>query len=88
MKTFIVLLLLTGALASCAPSGKSPTDTRLIDEAHRRRIIELESQLDLQRHHSERWQSFTVTLGIGCVALLILGTSLGAKTRHDAALPI
>jgi hypothetical protein len=58
-----------------------------MDEAHRRRIVELESQLDLQRHRSDRWQSFTVTLGASCVLLLILGTSLGAKTRHDAALP-
>jgi hypothetical protein len=87
MKYFLVLLSLTGALACCAPSGNPPADTGLVDEANRRRIIELESQIALQQHRSERWQLCTVTLSIGCVLLLVLGTSLGAKTRHDAALP-
>lgn len=86
MKPFIILLVISGALASCAPADKHPLDMRLNEEAHRRRITELESQLDLQRHRSDRWQSLTVTLGIGSLLLLIIGTSLGAKTRHDAAL--
>ncbi len=83
MKNLIPLLLLIGLLASCAPSAKN---LPLIDEAQQRRITALESQLDLQRHHNDHWQMITVGLCIGCVALLILGTSLGAKTRHDAAL--
>lgn len=86
MKNPLILVLLLGWLASCAPSTKDPTNIRLIDEARQHRITELESQLDLQRHHNDHWQVITVGLCIGCVALLVLGTSLGAKTRHDAAL--
>jgi hypothetical protein len=70
-------------MASCAPSAKN---LPLIDEAQQRRITELESQLQMQRHTNDHWQMITVSLGIGCVVLLIAGTALGAKTRHDAAL--
>ena len=86
MKKCPILLILIGWLASCAPSTKDSSNTRLIDEARQRRITELESQLDLQRHNNDHWQMITIGLCVGCVALLILGTSLGAKTRHDAAL--
>jgi len=88
MKNIILLFFLGAVLASCAPSAKDAThpDTRAIDEARQRRISELETQIDVQRHTTDRWQLTSVGLCVGCVALLIVGTSLGAKTRHDAAL--
>jgi hypothetical protein len=83
MKNLIPLLVLAGLLASCAPVTKN---LPVIDEAQQHRITELESQLEVQRHRNDRWQLLTVATAIGGLVLLITGTALGAKTRHDAAL--
>ena len=90
MNKILCPILISMALASCAPSNTTPKasddNRRMVEEARQRRITELETQIEVQRHATDRWQTTTAGLGIGCVVLLILGTSLGAKTRHDAVL--
>lgn len=77
----LTLFLMMWFLASCASETRPVVKT---DEVQRRKIMELESQLSEQRKASARWQMITVYVGAGGVVLLMCGTALGAKTRHDA----
>jgi hypothetical protein len=47
------------------------------------KIAILDGQLSEQRKTSDQWKAFTGALGVGCVLLFVIGTSLGARTRHD-----
>ena len=49
---------------------------------YKEKIVTLESHLSAQAILLNRWQIASGSLGIGCVLLLIIGTALGAKTRH------
>jgi hypothetical protein len=84
MKTVPLILLITllaGPLVSCKQVHvQEPPNT----EAQQQKITELESQLKHQHSTTEHWQMVSVSLGAGCLVLLIIGTALGAKTRHDA----
>ena len=84
MKSSLLLLLSVLLLASCA---KQPTRTVIQpDEQARRRVVELEQQLQIQRKNTDRWEFYTGCLGVACLVCLVIGTSLGAKTRHDSLL--
>lgn len=85
MKPHLLFLFSFLLLASCA---KEPAIKTIIqpDGEARRRVVELEQQLLAQRKTTDRWELFTGSLGVGCLVFLILGTAIGAKTRHDAAL--
>lgn len=74
-----ILILTCILLASCSDAGWSSQDTSELEE----QIATLDGQLSEQRETSDQWKAFTATLGIGCVLLFVIGTSLGAKTRHD-----
>jgi hypothetical protein len=83
MKSTLLLLLSALLLASCARQPKTIVQP---DEQARRRVVELEQQLQLQRKTTDRWEFYTGSLGVACLVFLVLGTALGAKTRHDASL--
>lgn len=84
MKSTLLLLMSVLLLASCA---KQPARTVIQpDEQARRRVVELEQQLQLQRKTTDRWELYTGSLGVACLVFLVLGTALGAKTRHDSIL--
>lgn len=53
------------------------------DGEFKQKIAALEGQLSEQYKTSDHWKAFTGALAIGCVLLFVIGTSLGAKTRHD-----
>jgi len=87
MKHTLKSILLAAAVLCLLPCcAREPKTIVQPDEQARRRVVELESQLHQQTQVTDRWQLITVSLGIGCVVLLVVGTSLGAKTRHDATL--
>jgi len=85
MKSHALKLLVLGCLtlSSCRNAITSPPDPDIMRQ-QQRRVIELESQLDGLRNTNNRWQTVCAVIGVGAVGLLILGTALGAKTRHDA----
>jgi hypothetical protein len=78
-----LLLLSTVVLSSCRHAA-APAMVDPIVAQQQHRVIELESQLDGLRLTNDRWQILCASTGVGAVLLLILGTALGAKTRHDA----
>jgi len=79
----ICLLCCTPAANAFWPFSSAPDP---IPE-YKEKIVTLESDLSEQSTLTNRWQLVAGSLGIGCVILLIIGTSLGATTRkyHDAA---
>jgi hypothetical protein len=85
MKSHLLKLLIFSnlALSSCRHAA-APAMVDPIVAQQQHRVIELESQLDGLRHLNDRWQIACASAGVGAVLLLILGTALGAKTRHDA----
>lgn len=82
MKLPLLFLLMVLTLASCA---RQPRTLIQPDEQARRRVVELEQQLQTQRTATDNWEVLTGSLGVACLVFLIFGTALGAKTRHDAA---
>lgn len=80
MKHLILIALLclpfTTVKAGWFSKGPDP-----LDEA-KEKITALESKLTVQSITLNRWQITSGALGIGCLTLLIIGTALGAKTRH------
>ena len=87
LNLLILLLLGATALSSCRVSTASPPVDEFLQQQRRQqqqRVVELESQLDGLRHTNGRWQILCASLGVGAFVSLILGTALGAKTRHDA----
>ncbi|TLD71662.1 hypothetical protein FEM03_05860 [Phragmitibacter flavus] len=82
--TIIKVILLAAFLSSC----KWATTSNLLpgQQDKQQRIEHLEEQNYHQASSLKRWQLASVSLGAGCLVLLIVGTALGAKTRHDAAL--
>jgi hypothetical protein len=78
-----IILLSATALNSCRVAATQPPGDPKA-QRQQQRVIELESQLDGLRHTNDRWQILCASAGVGAVVLLILGTALGAKTRHDA----
>jgi hypothetical protein len=83
MKLLLTMLLAVTLLSSCE---KPPKIIVQPDEEARRRVLELESQLQVQRKATDRWELFTGSLGVACIVALLIGTALGSKTRHDATL--
>jgi hypothetical protein len=85
MKSLILILLGVGvvSLSSCRNAIAPEPDPDIVRQ-QQKRVVELESQLDGLRHTNNRWQTTCAMIGVGAVGLLILGTALGAKTRHDA----
>lgn len=78
-----LLLLSATALSSCRVATTPSTGDPIVQQQSQR-VIELESQLDGLRQTNDRWQILCASTGVGALVLLILGTALGAKTRHDA----
>ena len=78
MKYLILILLLVSPAAHAHWFSKAPDP---IPE-YKEKIASLENQLSAQRSTTDHWQIASGSLGIGCVLLLVIGTALGAKTRH------
>lgn len=84
MKTHILLFLLTFVLLSCEPAQANWFDTG--SDLHMK-LSQVERQLKIQQDKTHEATQVACFLGIGCVLFLIIGTAVGAKTRHDAATP-
>ncbi|WP_395733359.1 hypothetical protein [Prosthecobacter sp.] len=80
MKHLILLICLLTPLTT-VKAGWFSKDPDPLDEA-KEKITHLETQLSAQSITLNRWQITSGALGIGCLTLLIIGTALGAKTRH------
>ncbi len=97
MKTPLIILLATGlACASCSEEAAPPPP---VDQLARSRIAELENQVQMHRRYAELGdradaergatdylKTIAVSLGIGCTVMLLIGTALGSRTRHDTRL--
>jgi hypothetical protein len=86
MKPIFWFFLFLGSLtlSSCDIDPPPPSPSQEVLQQQQRRIVELESQLDGVRDTSDRWKLLCAAAGVGALVLLIFGTALGAKTRHDA----
>ena len=75
----LILIIAADLLASCAPvqagwfSGNDERDTQLAETTR---------QLESQRSTTDQWELIAGVFGVGCVLLFVIGTALGAKTRH------
>ena len=84
------ILILTIGLLLFSPSAhagwfSSKPDPLLVMQI---KIDGLENKLAAQHQSLNRWQIAAGSLAVGCAFLLIIGTSLGAKTRkHFTAIP-
>ena len=85
MITFILL-----TMAGC-PGEKNPPALQPGAEEMLRREKELraeaEAHRDRERSRKEMWQALTGLAALCAVLLLIAGTALGSRTRHDAERP-
>ncbi len=97
MKTPLIILLATAF--ACSSCSEAPAPPPPVDQLARSRVAELENQLQMQRRYAELgdradaergatdyWKTVAVSLGIGCTVMLIIGTALGSRTRHDTRL--
>jgi len=80
MKHLILLILLCLPFTTVNAGWFSKDPDPLIEA--KEKITHLETQLSAQSNTLNRWQVTSGALGIGCLTLLIIGTALGAKTRH------
>ena len=83
MKKLIQLLLLSIILVSCTPAQASwfgGSDLNI-------KLGNLEHQLKIQQGKTHELSQIACFLGIACVLFFIVGTAIGAKTRHDATQP-
>ena len=80
MKHLILLILLCLPFTTVNAGWFSKVPDPLIEA--KEKITHLETKLTAQSITLNRWQITSGALGIGCLFLLIIGTALGAKTRH------
>jgi hypothetical protein len=80
MKHLFLLILLCLPFTTVNAGWFSKDPDPLVEAKDK--IIALETQLSAQSITLNRWQITSGALGIGCLTLLIIGTALGAKTRH------
>lgn len=83
--TLLILLnLCTPVHAGWFGWGEADRLRREREEEQRHRLNEAERQLGTQRKAAESWQFTAGSVAVGGVVLLIIGTALGARTRHAA----
>lgn len=78
MKKHIIMALAVLTL------GVSTVRASWLDNGEKERRIELQQQLDQQRHETAQWQGTAFALGIGCVLMLITGTMIGSRAKRHA----
>lgn len=80
MKHLILLIFLCLPFTTVNAGWFSKGPDPLIEA--KEKITHLETQLTAQSVILNRWQITSGSLALGCLILLIIGTALGAKTRH------
>lgn len=80
MKHFILIICLLMPFTTVNAGWFSKDPDPLVEAKDK--IIALEAQLSAQSITLNRWQITSGALCCGCLFLLIIGTALGAKTRH------
>ncbi len=80
MKHLILLIFLLWPFTTVNAGWFSKGPDPLIEA--KEKITALETQLTAQSVILNRWQITSGSLALGCLILLIIGTALGAKTRH------
>jgi len=80
MKHLILLILLCLPFTTVNAGWFSKDPDPLVEA--KEKITHLETKVTEQSITLNRWQITSGALGIGCLTLLIIGTALGAKTRH------
>ena len=93
--------MLTCAMTACpdssqhapAPPAAKPPDPAPKTELEKKIEVEqqlrhqTEARLEKQESTTSQWQTLTLSAVFGAVILLVVGTALGAKARHDARTP-
>jgi hypothetical protein len=77
----LILITCLFLFSPAANAGWFSKDPDPLVEA-KEKITHLETKVTEQSITLNRWQVTSGALGIGCLTLLIIGTALGAKTRH------
>ena len=99
MKFILTALVLVCCLTACPESGhytppppptakppeppKSDLETKIAVEQQLRQ--QTEARLTQQESTTSHWQKLTLIAVAGASLLLVIGTALGAKARHDAS---
>ena len=81
-----MLIAIMFAMAGCPQEPQTPqsqnNEDRLQREKEQRMLAE--AGRDKERAGKETWQGFAAVAVVGAVILLIIGTILGSRTKHDA----
>ena len=85
MPRTLILIAIVFAMAGCHDDSQpppNPTEELLKREKEHR--IQAEASRDKEAASKERWQGYTAAAVVGAVILLITGTILGSRAKHDA----
>jgi hypothetical protein len=81
LKHTLFLLL----LAAASPKAQAGWFNNETEKELQRELVQTEEQLLQQRKATDQWEIIAGTLGVGCILLFVIGTAIGAKTRHASS---
>jgi hypothetical protein len=71
-------------MACCHDDSQPPTPTEELLQREKEQRMQAEANRDKETASKEQWQGLTAVSVIGAIILLITGTILGSRTKHDA----
>ena len=82
----LILVAIVFAMAGCHDDSQTPQQqiTEELLQREREQRVQAEASRDKETASKERWQGYTVLAVVGAIILLITGTILGSRTKHDA----
>ena len=86
MRRTLILTAIVFAMANCHDDGQppQPNPTEELLQRERGQRLQAEANREKERAGKEHWQGLTAITAIGAIILLITGTILGSRAKHDA----
>ena len=81
MKLTLIKITLLFCLIASAPAAQAGWFNNSQKE-HQEKLLLMEQRLEEQRQTTSQWEVIAGSLAVACVFLFVVGTALGAKTRH------
>ena len=85
MPRMLILIAIVFAMAGC-PDGSQPPPppTEELLQREKEQRMQAEANRDKERARKEKWQVFAALAVVGAVIMLITGTILGSRAKHNA----
>lgn len=78
----IILILLAMAIPKAQAGWFNNNET---EKELQQELAQTEEQLLQQRKATDQWEIIAGALAVACILLFVIGTALGAKTRHESS---